>query len=253
MVFENRNKAYGAYRLRAQAGRRYGYALKAVVGAFAMLVLSYGGLTAYARYMLNLEMNDAEDALAKLRPSDLKEGYKVQFLATARQVPLKRMSPGAKQDAPQIVDGQPPMHILGNDGPISYDPEQEMITTPILDTTALQDESLPVAKQKIVPTEMVRQIPAFPGGPRAFMRGLDEHLPYPQACLDRKQQGTVILSFVVAPDGYATDFEVRDAFDPAVKQAAMNALQQMPRWKPGTNEWGEAVAVKITVPVEFKI
>ena len=39
MVFENRNKAYGAYRLRAQAGRRYGYALKTVVGAFAMLVL----------------------------------------------------------------------------------------------------------------------------------------------------------------------------------------------------------------------
>ena len=63
----------------------------------------------------------------------------------------------------------------------------------------------------------------------------------------------MVLSFVVGPDGYATDFEVRDAFDLAVKQAAMSALEQMPRWKPGTNEWGEAVAVKITVPVEFKI
>ena len=253
MVFENRNKAYGAYRLRAQAGRRYRLAVGAVVGAALLGAAAYGGMRAYVSWAMRDEKIDAEEALRRLRPTDLKEGYKLKFLATARQVPPKRMAPGATQSAPEIVDGLPEIHALGNDGPIAYDPEQEMITTPIVDTTNIGNEELPVAKEKVVPTEMVSQMPLFPGGPRAFMRWLDEHVTYPPACRERGLQGVVTLSFVVDRNGYATDLEVKDAFDPEVYRVAMEALKRLPKWRPGTDEWGEPTPVKITVPVEFKL
>ena len=253
LVFENRNKAYGAYRLRAQAGRRYRLAVGAVVGAALLGAAAYGGMVAYVSWAMRDEKIDAEEALRRLRPTDLKEGYKLKFLATARQVPPKRMAPGATQSAPEIVDGLPEVHALGNDGPIAYDPEQEMITTPIVDTTNIGNEELPVAKEKVVPTEMMNRMPLFPGGPRAFMRWLDEHVTYPAACRERGLQGVVTLSFVVDRNGYATDLEVKDAFDPAVYRVAMEALKRLPKWRPGTDEWGEPTPVKITVPVEFKL
>lgn len=253
MVFENRNREYGAYRLRAQAGMRYRRAMITVFAFFAAMTLLGVGMAIYARYIINKEMKAATDAFADLRKSDLKEGYEVKFVATARMAPPTRMAPGATQSAFKIVDGTPPLKSFGMDGPIIYDPEQDEITTPIIDTTSFHDDTLPVARQKIVPTEVVSQMPAFPGGPKAFMQWLNENIPYPQYCISNKKQGTVTLSFIVGTDGYPTDFEVKNAFDTRIYRTALGALKRMPRWRPGTDEGGKAVPVKITVPVEFKL
>ena len=61
------------------------------------------------------------------------------------------------------------------------------------------------------------------------------------------------MSFVVGTDGYVADLEVKDAFDEAVLKTIRQAAEKMPKWQPGTNEWGEPAPVKITVPVAFKI
>lgn len=196
-------------------------------------------------------MKEAEDAFAK-KPAELKEGYKVKFLATARQAPTVRTAPGAKSARPKIVDGLPPLETIGQDGPIDYDPEQQVITTPIVDTTGIHDKSLPIAKEKIVPTEQVSQMPEFPGGLRAFMRWLDQHIVYPQECIDRNEKGSVTICFIVDEKGHTTDLEVKNAFDAKIYKAAMDALKRMPKWKPGTDDKGDPTPVKITIPVDFK-
>lgn len=253
VVFEGRNRDYGAYQIRRRTGRRYRLALGMVVGAFLAVTLLYAGLTLYARYTLARDMDAAADALSRYKPSELKEGYEVKFVATARLAPSVRMAPGAKQGVPKIVEGQPLPETIGTDGPIAYDPEEQVVVTPIVDTTGIHDPTLPIAKQKIVPTEQVSQMPDFPGGLRAFMNWLNEHVSYPQTCIDRKQAGTVTLSFIVGKDGYATDVEVKNAFDKEIFRSANAALKKMPRWKPGTNENGEPTPVKITIPIEFKL
>lgn len=252
LVFEGRNKAYGAYRLRRDAGRRYRRALLYVAGALGIVVLLYVAAALYTRHLIAQGMKEAQDAFAQMKASQLKEGYEVKFLATARMAPPARMAPGATTAVPEIVEGRSALRDFGFDGPIAYDPEEDMIVTPIVDTTGLHDKSLPVAKQKIVPTEAVQQMPEFPGGPRAFMQWLDQHIVYPQRCVDAGQGGTVELSFIVGTDGYATDFEVKNAFDPQVYRAALMALRSLPQWKPGLDADGQPTPVKITVPVEFK-
>lgn len=253
IVFEGRNQEYGAYQIRRRTGRRYRYALLVIVGAFAAMVLTYVGVALYVHYLAVQGMKNAEEAFAKYKPSELKDGYKVKFVATARTVPPVRMKPGAKQGVPEIVEGEPIPEIIGTNGPISYDPEQEVIVTPIVDTTGLGDETLPVAKQKIVPTEHVSELPDFPGGLRSFMKWMDENVSYPPSCINKKQQGLVTVSFIVGTDGYATDLEVKNAFDVQIYRSIQQAFKRMPQWKPGTDEYGQPTPVRVTIPVEFKI
>ena len=125
LVFEGRNKAYGAYKLREQTGARYRCVLTLLLGTLLAFALVQGGWALYVHYITARNMKEAEDALSK-KPSELKEGYKVKFLATARQAPTVRTAPGAKSAAhPKIVDGLPPLEVIGTDGPIDYDPEDK--------------------------------------------------------------------------------------------------------------------------------
>lgn len=253
IVFEGRNKEYGAYKLREQAGARYRRVLTILGGALAAFALLKGTAAVYTHIITARNMKEASDAFAQ-KPAELKEGYKVKFLATARQAPSVRMAPGAKSAMPKIVDGEPPLETIGQNGPIDYTPDdKDVITTPLVDTTGIHDETLPIVKQKIVPTEKVSEMPEFPGGMRAFMRWMDQHIIYPASCIRDKQQGSITISFIVSSEGYATDFEVKNAFNPQIYQAAMNALKRMPKWKPGTDEQGNPTPVKITMPVDFKL
>lgn len=251
LVFEGRNKCYGAYYIRSRAGVRYRRALLSVFGTLFVLFTAFFGTALYAQYVLKRELAKAEDLFAR-KPSDLKEGYDVKFLQTARLVPPKRMKPGAKSEVPKIVDGTPPLETIGTDGPIDFDPLEQIITTPIVDTTNLSTEDLPVAKQKVVPTERVSRMPEFPGGLRAFMKWMDEAVVYPRNLIREKKGGIVNVSFIVDEEGYATDFDIKNAFDTQVLRIVKNALKRMPKWEPGTDEAGNAVKVMISLPIEFK-
>lgn len=252
LVFEGRNKAYGAYRLRERVGVRYRYVLIVLFSVIGSLLFVRGGFALYIHFVAKRDMKEAEDLFAR-KPSDLKEGYKVHFMATARQAPSVRMKPGAKSSTPKIVDGLPPLETIGVDGPIDYDPKEQVITTPIVDTTGLHDETLPVVKQKIVPTDKVSQMPGFPGGLRAFMKWMNDHVVYPKSCVDRKQQGSVTVSFIVNKDGTTSNYEVKNSFDIEIYRTVLNTLKHMPKWTPGTDEHGDPTIVKITLPIDFKI
>lgn len=254
VIFENRNKDYGAYALRRQAGMRYRRTLLILLSIFLFFLVLGTGTYLYARRIIKDKMKEAQAALEEMRRADHKDGYELKFLSTARMLPATRITPGAKESTvPAIVDGPTTATPqAGKDGPISYDPDEELIQTPIVDTTGLGNEELPIAKQKIVPTEVVSQIPEFPGGAKAFMKWLDQHIVYPQQCLQRKQEGQLTASFIIGTDGYATDIEIKNAFDVLAYRTVMNALKRMPKWKPGTDQLGNPTPVKITVPILFK-
>ena len=253
MVFEHRNKEYGAYRLRRRAGARYRFALAVVMGGFLLTVAAYTGARLYIRYVLQRDLADAKNMLDKLKPSDMKDGYKVKFLQTARLVPKVATSPGATSAKPVIVSGNPPQEIVGMKDKITYDPNQNIILSPIEEEMHPHDTTLPMAKEKIVPTDVVKQLPEFPGGAKAFMKWLDEHIVYPQKCIDSRKQGEVTMAFIVGTDGYAKDLDVKGAFDTEVYRTIRQAFTRMPKWVPGRDENGSLTSVRITVPIKFHL
>lgn len=253
IVFENRNREYGAYHIRRQAGHRYRLALTVVVGVFVLMVLVYAGLSAYLYDRLSRQVKEAEKALAELRRSELKEGYKVHFVATARMRPVQRMAPGASSGVPEIVSGPVKPTVLGIKGKFTFDADQAVITSPIVDTTGLSREDLPIANEKIVPTEVVQAMPEFPGGARVFMRWLDQHIGYPSLCISARKEGDVTLTFIVGKDGYACEMELHNAFDPLIERAVKRAFDRMPKWKPGTDSQGQPTPVRVTVPIRYRL
>ena len=99
---------------------------------------------------------------------------------------------------------------------------------------------------------VVEQMPEFPGGMKELMTYLKDNIKYPKAAQDKKVEGRVIVQFVIEKDGTPTEFNVLRSVDPDLDKEALRVLGNMPKWKPGMQK-GQAVRVKSTVPVSFKL
>lgn len=99
---------------------------------------------------------------------------------------------------------------------------------------------------------MVEVMPEFPGGQDELLKFLAKSVKYPVIAQQNGIQGRVIASFVVEKDGSIRDVEVIKGIDPSLDQEAVRVLSEMPNWTPGKQR-GQAVAVKYTVPVTFRL
>ncbi|MCF2594585.1 M56 family metallopeptidase [Bacteroides caecigallinarum] len=99
---------------------------------------------------------------------------------------------------------------------------------------------------------VVEQMPEFPGGVQELMSFLSKNIKYPASAMESNIQGRVIVQFVVEKDGTPTEFKVMRSVDPALDAEALRVMKEMPKWKPGMQR-GQAVRVKYTVPVTFRL
>lgn len=100
---------------------------------------------------------------------------------------------------------------------------------------------------------VVETMPEFPGGQAALFKYLSENVKYPVIAQENGIQGRVICQFVVNKDGSIVDVEVvRSGGDASLDKEAIRVIKSMPKWKPGRQR-GQAVRVKYTVPVNFKL
>ena len=100
--------------------------------------------------------------------------------------------------------------------------------------------------------EVVEQMPEFPGGMDAMMEYLQKNLRYPQSAKEAKTQGRVSVQFVIDKEGNVTNPNVLRSVDKDMDAEAIRLVKSMPKWKPGMQK-GQAVAVKYTVPVLFRL
>lgn len=95
------------------------------------------------------------------------------------------------------------------------------------------------------------QMPQFPGGNDAMRKYLVENIKYP-AVAGEVGVGRVFVSFVIDKDGSVTDAQVVRGVDPLLDKEALRVVNAMPKWKPGI-QYGKAVKVKYTVPINFSL
>lgn len=65
IVFEGRNKEYGAYKLREQTGARYRRVLVIMLGTLSVMLLLKGSIMLYTRIVDAKSMKEAADALPR--------------------------------------------------------------------------------------------------------------------------------------------------------------------------------------------
>ena len=124
-------------------------------------------------------------------------------------------------------------------------------------STEKQESSTEATESRAVEGEVfqvVEEMPEFPGGMGECMKWLGQNIKYPAEAIEKGIQGRVIIQMVVTKEGDIAEAKVVRGVDPLLDAEALRVINinSMPKWKPGKQK-GEAVNVKYTIPVMFKL
>jgi protein TonB len=98
---------------------------------------------------------------------------------------------------------------------------------------------------------VVEVMPMFKGGDVSkFAEWVARRTNYPQAAADKKIRGTVYLTFIVEKDGSVTNVTVVKGVDPLLDNEAVKAISESPKWTPGLQR-GQPVRVRFSIPLNF--
>lgn len=251
LVFEGRNKAYGAYVLRKEAGRRYRFVALILGSVF----LSLGLVAAVLGFFYLRTMREVAvelEQVVKLKPLPSETGFDIKRISAGRRPVPVETKPGASMQKPELVDRKTIAVPMGIDGPEdSRWVEREQLIDADPHHNADRPD-LPVEGVQLTATEVVEVMPMFPGGVQALMRFLDENVYYSGSARKRKIEGYMEVAFIVNTDGTISDIEVLKPLDASLDRAVVNAVRRMPEWKPGL-KGGLPTPVKITIPVSFHL
>lgn len=116
----------------------------------------------------------------------------------------------------------------------------------ILDDTDVSGDEDEVLKGPI------EVMPAYPGGPNALVKYVQNNLKYPESAKKNKQEGRVFVGFVVEKDGSISNVSVMRGVCEELDNEAVRVVKTLPKFTPGMNN-GKPVRVQYTLPIVFKL
>ena len=257
IIFEGKNKDYGAYKLRQSSRKRHFYALGAML-IFVVIVISLPFLIAAVKNSLHTENVSDVTELSNLKMEDeVKEQDKIKQETAPPPPPLKST---IKFTPPEITEEK----INKDDQMKSQDELNDTkVTVSVADVKGtddkhgvdiadLKDHKVVVQEEEEKPFVGVEQMPQFPGGEGELMKYLSKNIHYPTIAAENGIQGRVTLRFVVSKTGDITDVTVLKGLDPSCDKEAIRVVKSMPNWIPGKQN-GRNVPVYYTLPVSFRL
>jgi len=249
LIFESRNKEYGAYQLR----KRYNRVLLAGI----LFSIAIGSASVLIPHLVK----PAEDKI-------LRAGSRfVQVNIDNLEPPVDLVVPPAppppeSKEVQEIVKYVPPVVVdtilsvnqapSTTDEALAYtgdDNEVEYIGNGIGEDLLSGEGGSELEN----PFIFVEVMPTFKGGDlNKFREWVQKRTNYPQEALDRKIQGRVFLTFVVETDGSVSSVTVVRGVDPMIDSEAVRAIQGSPNWTPGLQR-GQPVRVRYSMWLAFII
>ena len=248
IVFEYRNKNYGAYVLRKLYNKHLNRSLLIAI-AILLAGLAYPLVSSYyaqrrAKYIeksasaefidLNKPKEEAPPPPPPPPPPPAALEQKVKFVAPV-------------VTTEEVVED---VNIFNQD-----DLSKNTTNEPV----AVVEEAAPAQVQEVIEVEeakpvftIVEEMPSFPGGDAERNKFLAENIKYPQQALENNIQGTVYVAFVVDSKGNVTDVKVMRGIGGGCDEEAIRVVKMMPQWHAGKQN-GKQVRVLFNMPVYFKI
>jgi len=96
----------------------------------------------------------------------------------------------------------------------------------------------------------VENMPQFPGGQQGILDYILSHTRYPVQAIQYNIYGTVEVIFYITKDGLVDNVQVAKSANYLLDNEAVRVIQSMPKWKPGTRN-GRPVTVMYKVPITF--
>lgn len=254
ILFEKRNKAYGAYALRRSYDRRLLIALGtglAMALLFVLLVQLKGSekkpvnrnenegivIREYVVPQKKIEEPIKPKEMVKTKPSVKKAQVKFTSTIEIRKDELVKTPVASVEDLTGKVPGDENTAGVPDDGMVTVTP-----------VPGNGNEIVPVEQPAAVFVPMERD-PAFPGGPAALHQFLSRNLKTPDE-LGEGERILVKVKFRVDADGQVSSFEIAESGGREFDQEVLRVVKRMPRWEPAFQN-GINVPVSFMIPVTF--
>lgn len=248
ILFDNRNKQYGAYALRKTYNSRLGIAL-AICLSLAMLLFIVLPQTNSSK---NFQNKDIGTVIVKTIefPPQPKQILPPPVTRTTEQVFKQKQFTNLVIVDKTTVDPPPDVREL----------EASLISNRNINGQVANNivpvinETIPVVtekeEQKNVTREgLVQREPEFPGGQQAWLNFLQKYLIAPEE-LEPGEKKMVSIRFSVSEEGVVNNFQVIQSAGASYDNEVIRVLRKMPKWKPAIQN-GQPVARAFTQPVTF--
>ncbi|MDO9186273.1 MAG: TonB family protein [Bacteroidota bacterium] len=253
LVFEGKNKNYGAYDLRKKYNRTVNIALL-ITGLSFIFIVSFPMILDWIQQQTEELVVPVDNTVVDLTappPIDEAEPPPPPPPPPPVMETVKFTPPVVTDD--EVIDEPPPLQTE----------ETPQISTETQEGTGddiiiIPDEGTGiVAPVKDEIFTIVEQMPSFPGGDAAMMKWIRdkiEAIGYPQMEKEAGISGTCYVTFVIDKDGNVVDSKILRGVSggPGYDKVALTVVKAMPKWAAGKQN-GRSVSVQYNLPIKFTI
>ena len=258
ILFEGRNKDYGAYELRKTYNRRIKKAMTATGAVVGLLCIGYfvaGG----TKGKVSPLKDPTEVVLVSVDPPDKVVPPVIPPPRVAPQPVATRIfttpvivktevkpdeKPPAQDELDQVKIGTANVKGDAYDGTDA--PTANGVGPGIVEAPKKQEDDDGIFMK--VETES-----SFPGGAGAWLRFLNKNLHYPDEAINTETQGTVVVQFIVDKEGHISDVEAISGPDKGgLREEAVRVIKKSGQWTPAVQN-GRYVKSYKRQPVTFQI
>lgn len=258
MIFENRNKHYGAYVLRRDYNQSITKAI--LVMMTSLFLLGFG-------HFLGQKMKKSvtgfiqEETFVDVMPP-------IEFPKEPEEIePPKPTQPEKSQPIP--TQQRTEMNVIADNNRSSDSiptVEQMQDIDPGIATNVNTGNTIGVTdgtgdkatinsgSEQVFTVGWVRiaeKMPQYPGGETELMKFLAKNTSYPESLIDIGIDGKVLSEFTVDEQGKVTDIKIVKSPHPFFDKEVMKVVKMLPDFTPGMQQ-GRPVKVRLSLPFTFK-
>jgi periplasmic protein TonB len=258
IIFENRNKQYGAYDLRKGYRRRLFQALSMMLGGvlvlFGMNFLKgqqrSGSFTKHGTMDSVVTVSLIEPPIQPAKPVEVPAKLAPK-LATVDHQPIK-IVPDPMVTEPLPTTDDLDKGVISNatkdDNTPSFD--NQVSGQAETNTTISEVETIEPIEPDVYEAPEVR--PEFPGGMSALSRFLSRHLQVPEGVVEPGHLLRVPVKFVIEKEGTISQVTFQQEVSAAVKSEILRVFKKMPKWEAASQK-GKRVNAYLTIPIVFQV
>lgn len=259
IVFDGRNKAYGAFQLRRLYDKHMARAMITGMLLF-ILAVSTPQIINLIKGFLPEKKSDLvmrEITLAEPPPIDPKKPPPPpppEVKPPPIKDQIKFVPPVVKKDE-EVLEEEPPPPTVEEIKDKEIATETKKGEEGGVDASLTEPDNPPAPPVLEEPKEeepfaYVEQMPTFPDGQEAMYKYIYDKIKYPAIARENGISGQIIVQFVVSKNGDIQDAKVVRGIGGGCNEEALRVVNGMPRWKPGKHN-GRAVPVTFTLPIKF--
>lgn len=236
ILFDGKNKMYGAYDLRNTYNQRVSTALLSTMGLIIFFVITSAIVNSFKKDDAPMIMKTHETVVQVAPPEKIKPVIP-KLIKTATSAPVIKSSIPVVVKDNQVLIPPPDKaeiekanigieNIPGNGTPGIINPPSEIKGSEVGGNINSRETS---QDSRFMPIEVEAE---FPGGPLAWQRFIQKAINSQLDEFTESDYGTCTVKFIVDKEGRVSDVHALDMKGSKLAEVAVNAIRKGPRWTP---------------------